>query len=193
MNLLFKQGFEKGASVLGLAGTAFSIGALPSINKRLVGNTFEYAKNTAAGLPVDNHPGNFLAKKVLKDIEFVEGLKPGIRKSMNQFLMKEGPGLVLYAPAAGGLRLGKMLNDATTGIPLKHKQTISNLVSSNPAKAEAGILEVKKMLDTTKRLGIGAGAAVAGLTAGYLGYQYLKRRGQRGPQSFTSQNQGTFQ
>ncbi len=124
--------------------------ALPSIERRLAIKAMETAKRRAMGLPVNNGIG-FL-KKVEDDINFVKGLKPGIRKSVNEFFMKEGPTSVIYLPSAEGIRLGGTLNRVTKDLPVNIREDLSNMLSTNRKKSEEVIARYADKIDNFKHV-----------------------------------------
>lgn len=173
LNLSFKKGFEKKATVASLL-SMLGILAMPSVNKRIVQNTFELSKKRALGIPsVKEEKGlaGYIGKQVEKDIDFVEKLPKGFRKSLNEFLMKEGPSAVLYSPALAGRSLGRSLKGTADQVPFV-RQFLSDVTSIDGKKATKAMAKVTKKLQQIKNpnvmtgLGFGGGALIAATLLG---------------------------
>lgn len=180
MNKYFKKGFEKEASV-GAALSLLATLAMPSVNKRLVQNTFEMSKRKALGLSVENESkGIFgsLGTKINKDVDFVDDLPDGFRKKLNKLFMKEGPTAILYAPAEKGKQLGKSLASAANEAPFI-RGFLGDITSVDNKRAAAAMDKLTKLLKKVKdpkvltALGVGGGALAAMMASSLIG----KKRG----------------
>lgn len=167
MDNSFREGFCKTADA-GLLGSLALGFAAPSINKRLVQNTFERSKLEAMRLPIDKQDkGLFgaLGKKTSNDLNFVDKLPEGFRKKFNKFFMNEGPAAILYAPAKKGKQLGKALEGAAKEVPFL-RQFLADITSVDTRKAEASMgsltSKIKKIKKSKNFVIGGLGAALIG-------------------------------
>ena len=168
----FRQGFEKTAIFAELASVIGSI-VMPSVNKRIMENTFEMSKKKAVGLSIEKESKGISGKlglRVNKDLDFVEKLPDGFRKKLNRALMREGPGLALYAPAEGGRRLGKTIDRAANHAPFA-RQILSDLTSIDAATSKGAKDRITNAILKLKSPKVLAGA---GVVAGGLGALLLR-------------------
>ena len=176
----FKKGFRKTASPLHLVG----IGVLPSIEKRIAEDSFEYSKRKAMGLDPEAPTGWFknlkrsISKKVDRDLDWMETLdesKPlqRLRKRVNRFLMSEGPGVVAYAPAEQGRNIGKMLKSTVSELPpemgSRAKEFATRLTSSNPEIVREAVEEMDQVMGKVRaaKEGVKTVKRVGGRLMGY--------------------------
>lgn len=151
----------------------------PSIQKRYAQKSFEYSKRKAMGLTQE--PSKLL-EAVDKHIDNVRNLPPGFRKKTQEFLMDEGPGLAIYAPARNGKEIGEVLNSATEAIPfgLGKKPAVKNFLAdltsvdsatsaAAKAKLDTAVEKAKSVINTAGTIG-----ALGALTYGGIkGYESL--------------------
>jgi len=178
MNDDFKRGFEKKAFI-GTLASVISAMVLPSANKRIVQNTFEYSKNNALGVSTAKESKGilgWLAKRVTKDMNTVDKMPKGFRKSFNNLLMKEGPTAVLYSPAIAGKDLGKSLDGAAKEAPFLRKW-LGDVTSVDKTKSKKAMEVLAEHLKKAKRIGpkLAVGAAGAGLATAVYSLSDTKR------------------
>lgn len=172
----FRKGFVKTALWESLAIGA----ALPSLNKRLVQNTFELSKRKAMGLPIKEESSGifgWIADQVNKDIKYVENLPEGLRKGFNKFLMNEGPASILYVPAIKGRQLGIALEGAAKEVP-SMRALLADITSVNTSTATEAMGRVTEGIKAGKNTGILAGGLGLGATVAVAAALIAKKRGE---------------
>ncbi len=154
---------EKQAFVGAIASILATL-AMPSVNKRLVQNTFEMSKKKALGLSIEKETEGvfgWLAKRVNKDLDSVEKMPKGFRKGLNKLLMNEGPSAILYAPAKTGRELGTALNQAAKEAPFARK-FLGDITSVDTSKARKAMEKLTKLLKKAKGPKVITGASAIG-------------------------------
>ncbi len=184
LNSDFDKAFKKEAFIGTLASILATV-AMPSVNKRVVQNTFEMSKKKSMGLPTDKETkGLFgrLAKRVYKDLDSVEKMPKGFRKSFNKFFMNEGPTAILYAPADKGRELGKSLSSAAKEAPFL-RQFLADITSVDTKKATKAMgkaTDIMKKVKHPKNM-TRAGLIGGGLMAFLADSLISKKEGPEGP------------
>lgn len=172
----FKKGFEKNAGLLTLLGSII----LPSVQKRVGAEAFEYSKRKELGV-VDKE--NKIFDSIHKQIDKAEKLPHGtMRKKVVDLAMNEGPGIAVYMPSQQGRNLGKVLDKFSKSIPFglgdnqETREFLARLTSSNGEEAAAAAKEltqkVNKVKTTTKNVGLGA----LGSLGAYLAYKMMDKK-----------------
>jgi hypothetical protein len=132
--------------------------ALPSAERRIATEAMEAATRRAMGVTAKSGvkipllASEGLWRRVEQDIATVKNMKPGWRKSLNEFFMHEGPTSVLYLPSEHGMRIGETLGKVTKSLPTGARENIANLISLDPEKAQAALSRYSGVIDQAQAL-----------------------------------------
>jgi hypothetical protein len=135
-----------------------SAAILPSAERRIAAKAMEAATRRGMGATADvGIKIPFLApegllRRVEQDIINTRNMKPGLRKSINEFLMHEGPTSVMYLPSEHGMRIGEALGRITRDLPAQARENLAGLVSLDPAKATAALQRYEGVIGEASKL-----------------------------------------
>lgn len=158
VHISFKKGFEKKAA-LGEILTALGSMALAPTVKRYGFKSFDYAKRKGMGLGPRGGKNNPIMEYIYNDIDKVQKMKPGLRKSINKFIMEETPLMGIWMGPSQGKNLGEKMKGATKFIPKPIKSTLSDLTSADEKIVEDTMKKIKGTGLLAGSLGLGAGLA----------------------------------
>jgi hypothetical protein len=178
MNDSFKKGFEKNAGLLTLLGGLI----MPSVQKRVGADAFEYSKRKKMGLDVKE---NKVFDVIHKQIEKAENIPDGTkRKKIVDFAMNEGPGIAVYMPSQQGKKLGETLNKFTKSVPFgladkdEVREFLARLTSADAFEAERAAKELTKKVNKAKGVAKTVGMGALGSLGAYLAFQMANKKGQ---------------
>jgi hypothetical protein len=132
--------------------------ALPSAERRAATFAMEAATRRAMGasaasgwkLPLIAPEGFW--RRIEQDITTVKNMKPGWRKSLNEFLMHEGPTSIAYLPSEHGMRIGETLGKITKNLPADARENLAGLVSLNPERAQQALNRYSGVMNEAQEL-----------------------------------------